>query len=113
MPTPKWRVSFPRNIGHFLECMNFMRQSLIDPSYEIYPGTNTLTFTKQCLTKFFGLDVLLYEFQQHIASKTSAFTDLFEKAYFSNVCEILNEDDEASYCPEIMAGNLKNVSSAT
>ena len=94
----------------FLECMNYLKLGILDETYMVYERKNGLSMLNDCLENFYKMDTVLFDFQDHIASRNSAFSNLFEQIYFSNLCDVVVDSKDG--CHYLIAGNLKNVWSA-
>ena len=91
----------------FYECMNFLRQALINPSYMVVANVTAMQMVGISLNNYLQIDIQLFAFQQHIASSQSTFSNQFEQTYFSNLCATLNADSDPA-CRTAASGNLIN-----
>lgn len=68
--------------------------------------------TNDCISKSLKIDESLFGFQERVSgTSASIFTNLYERAFFSNMCELITDQgNHATNCSIIMDGNLVNVS---
>lgn len=92
--------------SHFLDCLNIHRQAMLDPSKN-QDGFSIKEKADLCIRELFDNESELFNFHNYISQFSSTFTDLFEKAYFSDACAVLPAN--FTNCTTIIEGNMANV----